>query len=207
VNSNNRKEFLYEMSLEGERGVLVVKKICMLLGSPRRGGNSETMAEALVSGIGAETMVDRFRLGDMTIDGCMDCRKCWSTGRPCIIDDEMDKVYDSISESYALILATPLYWYSWSSHIKPVVDRFLPFLAEDAVSNLTGKKALLVASAGDIHASCFDGLLFSFRQSCGLLGMEVAGEFCYTDMYKKHAAAEDENLLAELKETGKKILS
>ena len=184
-----------------------MEKICVLLGSPRKGGNSETMTEALISGLEDKVEIDRFRLGDMTIDGCLDCRKCWSTGYPCIIDDEMEKIYESVSESYALILATPLYWYSWSSYIKPVIDRLLPFLSDKALSNLAGKKSILVASAGDTHESCFDGLLFSFRQACGLLGMEIAGEFCYSDMYKKHAASEDRELLARLRDTGVKILS
>lgn len=183
-----------------------MKRICMLLGSPRKGGNSETMAEALVSEIDGNVEVDRFHLCDMTIDGCLDCRKCWSGGRPCIIDDEMENIYESLAEADVVIFATPLYWYSWSSQIKPVLDRFVPFLSDEAVSDLKGKKAILVASAGDSHESCFDGLLFSFRESCSLLEMENVGEFCYADLYKKNEAAEDEDLLNELKEAGKTIL-
>jgi hypothetical protein len=36
--------------------------------------------------------------------------------------------------------------------------------------------------------------------------MENVGEFCYADLYTKNEAAEDEDLLNELKEAGKTIL-
>ncbi len=183
-----------------------MKRICLLLGSPRKGGNSETMAEALVSEVNGDVEIDRFRLGDMTIDGCLDCRKCWSGGRPCIIDDEMDNIYESLAETDTVIFATPLYWYSWSSQIKPVLDRLVPFVSDEALSVLKGKKAILVASAGDSHESCFDGLLYSFRESCKLLEMEITGEFCYPDLYTKNEASEDEGLIADLKKAGKNIL-
>lgn len=183
-----------------------MKRICMLFGSPRKGGNSETMAEALVSEFNGDVEIDRFHLCDMTIDGCLDCRKCWSGGRPCIIDDEMHKIYESLAEADAVIFATPLYWYTWSAQIKPVIDRFVPFVSDEALSELKGKKAILVASAGDTHDSCFDGLLFAFRESCNLLEMEITGEFCYSDLYTKNEAAEDEALMEDLREAGKTIL-
>ncbi|MGB4210064.1 MAG: flavodoxin family protein [Thermovirgaceae bacterium] len=151
-----------------------MKRILGILGSPRRGGNSETLARKVLDGAAENGFAtDIIRLQGLNLTGCTDCRKCWSGGSPCVIDDDMDKVYEKVREADLLVFASPLYWYSWSSQIKPVWDRFLPFHHAKARWDLKDKKALLVAAAGDDKPEAFEGMLFSFRTSCRLLGMEM----------------------------------
>ncbi|MCD7951481.1 MAG: NAD(P)H-dependent oxidoreductase [Synergistaceae bacterium] len=70
------------------------KILTMLLGSPRKGGNSETLADALAAGAAEKGYeVRKVRLAGMTLKGCIDCRRCWSAGTPYIQRDDMDKVY------------------------------------------------------------------------------------------------------------------
>jgi len=64
-------------------------KVTLILGSPRRGGNTETLAEAFLSAPGKAERIDRFRLYDMSFQGCIDCRGCWTQGRPCLFDDDL----------------------------------------------------------------------------------------------------------------------
>ncbi|HOG14546.1 MAG TPA: flavodoxin family protein [Synergistales bacterium] len=151
-----------------------MKRILGILGSPRRGGNSETLARKVLEGAaGNEWVTDVIRLQDLEINGCTDCRRCWSGGSPCVIEDDMSKVYEKVREADLLVFASPLYWYSWSSQIKPVWDRFLPLVHKEARWDLKDKRALLVAAAGDDKPEAFEGMLFSFRTSCRLLGMEM----------------------------------
>ena len=182
-----------------------MKKITLIFGSPRKEGNSETMAEQLISSRPADVEVDRFHVSGMKVRGCIDCRKCWSTGKPCVIDDEMQKIYESLINSDLIVFVTPLYWYSWSAQIKPVLDRLLPFMSEDARADLHGKKAVLVASAGDDRESCFEGLLFSFRESCSLLGMDIAGEVVMTDLYEKGEIAGKGNAMEDIRRQGRDL--
>lgn len=184
-----------------------MKRITMIFGSPRKFANSETLAEAFVSSINKTVEIDRFHTSEMNIRGCMDCRKCWTGGKPCIIEDEMDSIYGSLCEADLIIFATPLYWFSWSAQIKPVIDRLLPFMSDDALTELNGKKAVLIASAGDENESCYDGLRFSFRESCSLLGLQVEGEFCKTGLYPKNSAACKPELIKEIREAGKDIFN
>jgi multimeric flavodoxin WrbA len=150
-----------------------VKKILGILGSPRKGGNSETLVERVLGCAGDRgAMTDVIRLQGLKLSGCIDCRKCWSRGSPCVIDDDMGKVHERIREADVLVFASPLYWYTWSSQMKPVWDRFLPFLHDEAGWDLKGKKAVLVATAGDDKPDAFDGMAFSFRTSCELLGLD-----------------------------------
>lgn len=158
----------------------------VLLGSPRRAGNSETLAEALLRGAGDRVgEVSRFRLSEMPISGCLDCRRCWTGGKPCVLEDPMTEIYDTLGKSDLILFVSPLYWYTWSGQIKPVLDRFLPFSAEKPLFDLKGKKAILVSTAGDTDPSCFDGLRFSFRTSCRLLGLENHSEILAHDIYKR----------------------
>ncbi|MEA3507852.1 MAG: flavodoxin family protein [Synergistota bacterium] len=149
-----------------------MKKITALLGSPRAGGNSEQLTEALLRGATkAGYEGTRIRLSTLDLKGCLDCRECWTSGAPCIIPDDMGKVHEAIRESEAIVFASPLYWYSWSAQIKPVWDRFLPFLSDRATWDLRGKTAIMIGTAGDDKPDVFRGLRFSFEISCELLGM------------------------------------
>lgn len=164
-----------------------MKGTVVLFGSPRLGGNSETLAEAYLKGAGEKTgKIFRFHLAGKTITGCLDCRKCWSGRKPCVIEDGMQPIYEALHEANRIVFVSPLYWYTWSGQIKPVLDRFLPFSGKEADFDLKGKKAVLVSTAGDTEPSCFAGLLFSFRTSCKLLGLEIEGELCAHDIYKRN---------------------
>jgi len=163
-----------------------MKKVLALLGSPRVGGNSETLAQAVLRGAEKTgNTTDMIRLNGMALGGCIDCRKCWSKGTPCIIGDRMTEVHSKIQEADVIVFATPLYWYSWSAQIKPVWDRFLPFLHEKAAWDLRGKEALLLTTAGDDKIDAFDGLVFSFKTSCDLLGMKHLEPFLAHGVYAK----------------------
>ena len=183
------------------------KVVAILLGSPRRGGNTETLAEALAKSAeenGAE--VRRVRLQGKRLNGCLDCRRCWSTGTPCVQKDDMSEVYEAITEAQSVVFASPLYFYSWSAQIKPVWDRLLPFFSEESKAGVRGKKAVLISAAGDEGDECFSGLKESFRLACGYTKWEIAGEVCAPGMYPKDAVAGGgQKYIKEAYELGKRL--
>jgi multimeric flavodoxin WrbA len=67
-------------------------RVMVLHGSPRRGGNSDTLAEQFVKGVkqtGDVEVID-FILNDMNISPCQGCESCMtSEGHRCVIDDDM----------------------------------------------------------------------------------------------------------------------
>lgn len=183
------------------------KVMTILLGSPRKEGNSEQLADSLAKGAeerGYE--VRKVRLAGKKLNGCLDCRKCWSKGTPCIQQDDMAPVYEDITAAEVLVFASPLYYYSWSAQIKPVWDRLLPFFAANAKTNLKDKRAVLLATAGDTEISCFDGLKASFRLACNFANWNIAGMICAPDMYPKTDMAEKgRKYLFEAYELGKNL--
>ena len=89
------------------------KVMTILLGSPRKEGNSEQLADSLAKGAGGNGYeVRKVRLAAKKLNGCLDCRKCWSAGTPCIQRDDMDSVYRDITAAEVLVFASPLYFYS-----------------------------------------------------------------------------------------------
>jgi multimeric flavodoxin WrbA len=187
--------------------VTLLKNITVLLGSPRNGGNTDTLSKAFVEPfVKAGAVVKTFRLSEMEITGCTDCRMCWKSGKPCVIDDDMSSIYDAIDASDLIVFATPLYWYSWSAQIKPVWDRLVPYNAGDAPRNMKGKQAVLIAAGADGTPDIFEGLLPSFRKASGLLGLEIAGEHVFPGLFARTDAAGKEELLQELRDAGKKLI-
>lgn len=184
-----------------------MKSITVLLGSPRRDGNTETLANTFIEPFSkAGALVNTFRLAGMELAGCTDCRMCWKSGKPCVINDDMDSIHHAIDSSDLIVFVTPLYWYSWSAQIKPVWDRFVPYNAGDAPRNLKGKQAVLIAAGADSAPDIFDGLTASFRKSCALLGLDVVGEHVYSDLYGKTDAAGREDILTELRTAAADLL-
>jgi multimeric flavodoxin WrbA len=98
--------------------------ILALLGSPRRGGNTEVLLSAFVKGVEeGGGQVSTLRVSDMSIKPCVNCDGCAETGE-CVIDDDMGLIYDKLAAADGLIMASPIYFGGVSGYIKAAIDRF-----------------------------------------------------------------------------------
>lgn len=162
------------------------KVLAVLLGSPRVGGNTEVLAKSFAAGAEeAGYEVKTLRLAPLALKGCLDCRRCWSTGKPCIQNDDMIKVHELLQEASAVAVVSPLYYYTFSSQIKPVFDRTLPFGAANSPVSIKGKKCVLLAAAGDETDDVFDGMIATYKHICNFLKWENAGMICAPGIYVK----------------------
>jgi len=118
-------------------------KIVVITGSPRKNGNSAKLVEAFVDEarkIGHEVTV--FNSAFMKISGCCDCRKCYSLGKPCVIDDDFNTLACAVEEAEGIVLASPMYWSGLTSHIKAVLDRCACFYIG---KRKLGKKSAIIS--------------------------------------------------------------
>jgi multimeric flavodoxin WrbA len=98
-------------------------KILGILGSSRKGGNTETLLDvALRDAEERDCSVSKVTLRDMTIRPCDGCMGCVTTGR-CVIKDDMQDVYEEIRKADGIIWATPVYYWSMSGLTKMALDR------------------------------------------------------------------------------------
>jgi multimeric flavodoxin WrbA len=185
---------------------IVPKKMTILLGSPRRNGNSETLATSFSGGAAkAGYKATSIRINGLKIGGCIDCRRCWSNRSHCFLNDDMKEVYAAIDKADALVFVTPLYFYSWSTQIKPVWDRLLPYFSPNSKVDIKGRRAALIATAGDDDESCFEGLRKSFELACNYAKWEITGELLVPGVHEASAVSGNEELLKRAFEAGKNL--
>jgi multimeric flavodoxin WrbA len=123
-----------------------------IAGSPRRGGNSDAMLDAALSGAtsgGARTQ--RVVVSNAGISPCRACQACTRDGR-CVQTDGMAAVYELLDAADAIVVATPVFFATVPSTLKALYDRAQPYWARRYVLHEPhGPKrpgALLIAAGG-----------------------------------------------------------
>ncbi len=109
----------------------MAKKVLVISTSPRKGGNSETLAEALILGaVEAGHEVEKVVLYDKTIGFCKGCFACVKTNR-CVFHDDADAIAQKMRYADVLVFATPIYYYEMCGQMKTMLDRANPLYESD----------------------------------------------------------------------------
>lgn len=101
-------------------------KAMVLYGSPKREGNSATLAKFFCNGLEKSGVKDiyHFYTNEMKIQTCQMCMSCQhSEGNECIIEDDMRQITDAFKESDIVVFATPMFWGYMTAQLKIVMDR------------------------------------------------------------------------------------
>ncbi|HTY63147.1 MAG TPA: flavodoxin family protein [Acidobacteriota bacterium] len=166
-------------------------EILALIGSPRKGGNTDILVDKILTGAGENGhSSEKIYLYDCDISACLDCRKCKRRDNNCAIADGMSGIYPKLAAADMIIFGTPVYWYGPTAKMKLLIDRLRPFIAS---ARLTRKKGIVVipSEEGD---SCCGPLIQMFRMSFEYLDMDFAGSI----LAKAYEKGEIRNNLAEL---------
>ncbi len=129
-------------------------KIVGILGSPRKGGNTETLldlalGEANEKGVRTEKIV----LRDKSIAPCDGCQGCIETGT-CVIEDDAQEIYQAMVESDGIIWATPIYFWSMTSQTKTLMDRtYALTFPKLQLANKIGGLILVAGSRGCMNTA------------------------------------------------------
>jgi multimeric flavodoxin WrbA len=94
-----------------------LRKILVLLSSPRKKGNSATLANEIIRGAESEgANVETVRLHGMDISPCQACYACQKKdSKGCAIDDEMQTIYPKLLKHDTWVIASPVYWFTMSA--------------------------------------------------------------------------------------------
>lgn len=102
-----------------------MSKIVVLVGSPRRNGNTEKLVEAFVKGAqSAGHQVTNFSIIDTKVNGCIACDYCMNNEGKCVQKDGMQAIYEQLHQADTVVFASPSYYFGWSAQLKAIVDRF-----------------------------------------------------------------------------------
>lgn len=107
------------------------KKVLVITSSFRKGGNSDSLADAFAKGA-RETgnEVEVISLADKTIGFCKGCLTCGKT-QTCVIKDDAVEIAEKMKAAEVIAFATPVYYYSVSGQLKTMLDRANPLFTTD----------------------------------------------------------------------------
>lgn len=156
-------------------------KIVILTGSPRKNGNSAKLVSAFAEEsrlFGNE--VEIFDTAFLKIDGCRHCEGCYKTGKPCVFEDDFNRIASAIECAEGVVFASPLYWSSFTAQLKACIDRFFCFYNG---KKLSCKKFALLGTCQDVTESAFAGMLLVYRGVITLLDGVHVGEVLVPNVY------------------------
>lgn len=129
------------------------KRVLIISSSPRKGGNSETLAASFARGAQeAGHLVETVYLREKHIGFCKGCFGCFKLGH-CVINDDAVDIVTRMNDADVLVFATPVYYYCVSGQLKTILDRANPLYDTDYAF----RKAYLLASAAEDAAETFEG--------------------------------------------------
>ncbi len=151
------------------------KKIVVITGSPRKGGNSFAMTDSFVKAAEAKGhTITRFDAAMMKIGGCRACETCYSTGKACSFDDDFNIIAPAILDADAVVFTMPVYWYSIPAQIKGVIDRLFSLVVGE--KEISGKECALITCCEEDDKSVMDGVRIPIERSAALMKWNMVGE-------------------------------
>lgn len=157
------------------------KKVLILSGSPRKGGNSDLLCDEFLRGaVEAGNTVEKIRVSEKKIGYCLGCYACKNTG-VCAIKDDMAEVLQKIIDADVLVLASPVYFYSIDAQLKTVIDRTVARWLE-----VKDKEFYYIVTAADEELSSAETTLACFRGYADCVdGAVEKGVICGMGAYEK----------------------
>ena len=188
-------------------------KVLGILGSPRRGGNTELLLEEALKGAeSAGAKVEHLYLSDFTITPCKECHGCDNTGN-CIVLDDMGKIYPKLLEADIIILASPIFFYSVTAWAKALIDRSQAlwsrkYLLKDPSLGKEGKrrKGFFISVGATKGPKVFDGAILTVKYFFDVLNAEYVGELVFRGVEAKGDIFKHPEALQQAFEAGNKLV-
>jgi len=152
------------------------QKVLILKSSPRLRGNSAVLAEQAAAGAReAGAQVESIDLQPLNIQPCDACESCRGTGN-CAIGDDMQLVYPKVLDAGAILLASPIYWFTFNAQLKTCIDRWYALWNGDN-NAFKGKVfgAILTYGDSDLYNSGAINALHTFDSMFRFNGAVFAG--------------------------------
>lgn len=134
------------------------KKVLILSGSPRKGGNSDILCDEFARGaLEAGHEVEKIRVAEKNIGYCRACYACRGTG-VCAIKDDMSEIMQKMIDCDVMVLASPVYFYSIDAQLKAVIDRSIARWTE-----VKDKEFYYIATAAEGEKAAAETTIACFR--------------------------------------------
>ncbi len=151
-------------------------KVLGIMGSPKINGNSSTLLKTALEGAKASGAdVDFVSLHNLDIKSCTHCEVCRSAKR-CVIKDDMQDIYDRISDADIVIFSSPNYMGGIQGKLKCALDRLYAFMKQGLAHSFDEEKkvALIITqNASEDTPTCYE----AFNHLRYVLNISFSGDF------------------------------
>lgn len=189
-------------------------QILAIAGSPRRGGNTDVLLDQAVAGAeSAGAQVERVVLNRLQIAPCIECNRCYETGR-CVVQDDFQALYGKVLAADAIMLAAPIFFMNVSGWAKAFIDRFQclwarKYVLKQPVPPPTGgqKRMAIFLSTAGWSKTRFDCALLTVRSFLVTLDASLVGTLCINGLDDKGAVEQHPEMLEQARALGVQLAS
>ena len=175
------------------------------VGSPRKGGNSDQLTDALLAGAaeaGHET--EKVYLADFAltpIGPVYGPEESWTDAD----QHSADPLIDKMVQADVVVLASPIYWFSVSGLLKLFMDRWALYSrdGERLMDLMAGKRMAVVLTCADPEPGYLDMVLGPLQQAAKWLRMKWAGDLTVPELADPEDLAAKPDALAAAREFGR----
>jgi multimeric flavodoxin WrbA len=162
------------------------KSLLVLVGSPRRAGNSATLASAVQRGAeqGGARVTVRF-IDDFISNFLRDCRACRLPDGECAIADRFRSLFfDDFLPAGGVVFCSPIYWYGLSAQTKAFFDRTFCYYAASypgsarVIERMARKRIGLVLASEETYPGASLGIVHQIQEYSRYTHSEFVGVVC-----------------------------
>ena len=149
-----------------------MSNILILVGSMRKGGNTDLLARRFAEGAAEHNSVEIISVADYKVAPCIGCNTCFTREGNACFNHDMDAVYEKLRRADVLVIASPVYFYGISAELKAIIDRLhTPMRNTFAIRKL----ALLLVSAAELP-NLFDPILMQYQMVLDFFHLQDCGK-------------------------------
>ncbi len=188
-------------------------KVVGIAGSPRRGGNTDTLLAEVLRGAadkGAETKM--IILSELKYISCQHCDACLEKGN-CKIQDDMQQIYRDLEEADVIVLASPMQFMGITAETKAMIDRCQALWSRKYVLKIPPlnppkeRKGLFISVGGRKVPNLFDSALVVVKTFFRILDVTYTGDLLFPGIDEKGAITKHPDALQQAFLAGQKLVT
>jgi len=147
-------------------------KVIGICGSLREDSNTNKLVKKVAESSGVD--FELLYLSKYKIQPCTGCSMCVMNEGDCVIQDDMQEIYEKMLGADAMIIGAPTYFFDISGAVKTLIDRIMAIFFRDIGPNFHtnmpwhGKRphfgkpcVLITTAAGEGHERALESLKFA----------------------------------------------
>jgi multimeric flavodoxin WrbA len=187
-------------------------RVLAILGSPRRGGNTEILLDEATRGAQEHGgACEKVVLRDLKIRPCLEIYQCAKAG-VCAIQDDMQALFGKITEAERLIIASPIFFYSVSALTKAMIDRcqslwMKKYVLKLPLSRFADRRGAFISVAATRGKKLFDGVRLTMRYFFDAIDVVYSDELLVRGVDEKGAIRGRRETLEEAYALGARLVA